>query len=148
MAVYTTAAEEEAYFTTRLNTTPYDDATTADKLAARTMATKAFEQLNYVGEMADEDQDLQFPRGDDTAIPQVIKDACCEEMLNLLDGADPQIEFENLGLVSERYANINARHDPTSPSEHIAAGITSVTAWRLLLPFLRDGRAIRVERIS
>lgn len=148
MAVYTTAVEEEAYFLVRLNTDAYDDASTADKLAARTMATAAFERLNFQGARVDEDQNLQFPRGSDTDYPQQIKDAHCEEMLSLLDGADPEIEQANLGLRSEGYANLRATHDPDFPAEHIAVGITSITAWRLLLPFLRDTREIRVDRVS
>lgn len=138
----------DAYFANRLNTDAWDNATEANQDKALAQATAAFERLSYRGEKTSSTQTYQFPRGRDTEIPSDCKDAVCEEALNLLDGADIQFEYENLFMRSEGFANVRSSHDTGQLREHIAAGITSITAWRLILPYLRDTREIRVERAS
>ncbi|MCK5019889.1 MAG: hypothetical protein KAS32_22730 [Candidatus Peribacteraceae bacterium] len=131
----------------RLNTGSWDDATTSDKTKAIAMATVAIDQLNFIGDKTDDDQELEFPRGTDTAIPVGIQRATFEISLALLDGADPEMDFASLSQVSSGIANVRATYKRTSNSPHLIAGIPSSTAWRYLLPYLRDVSGITVSRV-
>ncbi len=98
---------------------------------------------------AEASQELEFPRGADTEVPEAIRRACYEIAHTLLDGKDPELELENLGIVSQGYASVRTTFSRTHvPVEHIVNGVPSALAWRLLLPFLRDDDAIRVSRVS
>ena len=98
---------------------------------------------------AEASQELEFPRGGDTEVPLAIRRACYEIAHSLLDGKDPELELENLGIVSQGYASVRTTFSRTHvPVEHIVNGVPSSLAWRLLLPFLRDDDAIRVSRVS
>lgn len=146
MTSLATIEEATAYMAERLETTPWDDASEGDQQKALNMATRAIDKLAFIGDKYDDAQEHEFPRGDDTTIPQDIKDACCELALSLLDGVDPELEFENLGMVSMGYSNVRTTYDRSNPPEHIIAGIPSVTAWRCLKPYLRDPRTIDLSR--
>lgn len=148
MAAYATRTEAQAYFDERLNVDAWDDASSADQTKALAQATKIIDQLNYRGEKYDEDQENQFPRGDDIEVPQDIKDACSEIALALLDGVDPELEFENLKMTSQGYANVRSTYDAIAVPEHFLAGVPSVTAWRYLKPYLKDASAIDMSRVS
>ena len=99
--------------------------------------------------IAEVSQELEFPRGADTEVPEAIRRACYEIAHTLLDGKDPELELENLGIVSQGYSSVRTTFSRTHvPVEHIVNGVPSATAWRLLVPFLRDDDAIRVSRVS
>jgi len=99
--------------------------------------------------IAEASQELEFPRGSDTEVPLAIRRACFEIAHSLLDGKDPELELENLGIVSQGYSSVRTTFSRTHvPVEHIVNGVPSSLAWRLLLPFLRDDDAIRVSRVS
>jgi hypothetical protein len=148
MANYMTEEEATAYFLTRLNSEAYDVATTADRLAALTMATESIDRLNYLGAITESDQANQFPRDADTVVPDDIKKASAEIALMLLDGFDMELEFEQLNMVSQGYANVRSTYDRTTPPPHIVAGIASSVAWRYLKPYLRDVNTLSINRVS
>jgi hypothetical protein len=148
MAAYATIAEGDTYFSERLNADAWDDASDSDKTKGLAQATKIIDQLNYRGEKASSTQDNQFPRDDDTAVPQDIKDACCEIALALLDGVDPELEADNLRMTSQGYANVRSTYDVVAASEHLLAGVPSITAWRYLKPYLKDANAVDLSRVS
>jgi len=148
MTPYLSVSAATDYFANRLNTDAWDDADEVDCEKALYMATDAIDRLNFLGEKADPDQENQFPRSGDTVVPQDIQDACAELALRLLDGVDPELEFENLAMVSQGYANVRSTYDRTTPPEHIVAGIPSVTAWRKIKPYLRDSRGIGLNRVN
>jgi hypothetical protein len=149
VASYTDITGAQAYFDERLNTDPWDTADDTDKTKALAMATKIIDRLNFVGDKTDEDQELQFPRNDDEEVPDDIVYACCEIALALLDGVDPEIEFENLWMTSQGYGNVRSTYDRsrTGPM-HIIHGAPSIVAWRFLSPYLRDPTQISLDRIS
>jgi len=98
---------------------------------------------------AEASQALEFPRGGDTEVPLAIRRACYEIAHSLLDGKDPELELENLGIESQGYASVRTTFSRNHvPVEHIVNGVPSALAWRLLVPFLRDDDAIRVSRVS
>ena len=171
---YATVEEATEYFAGRLHTEAWDDLedtqavpeVPADPLAdppivgspaiefaynpqkqkALTHATRILERLNYAGDKTDTSQEFQFPRTPDTAIPQDVKDACCELALSLLDGVDPDLEFENLRLTQQSMASAKSTYNRDSAVEHIAAGVPSVAAWRLIKPYLRDPNSFTLVR--
>lgn len=148
MVNYATEAEAQAYFDGRLNTDPWDDASADDRTSGLTMATVIIDRLNYRGDKAVAAQVNQFPRSTDTLVPQDIKDASSEIALALLDGVDPEIEYDNLAMVAQAYGNIKSTYDREIPPEHTLAGVPSVAAWRFLKPYLRDPHDLEVSRVS
>lgn len=117
------------------------------KQKALTHATRILERLNYAGDKTAAGQEFQFPRYPDTEIPQDVKDACAELALSLLDGVDPDLEFENLRLTQQSMGSAKSTYDRSSAVEHIAAGVPSVAAWRLIRPYLRDPYSIELARV-
>jgi len=145
---YATEAEADAYFAERLNTSVWDGADSADKVKALKQATKAIDNLNFKGEKTSSTQEHEFPRYDDSEVPDKIKWANAEEAMMLLDGKDPEMEWENLDMVSQMYANIRSTYNRGSVPKNIVAGIMSQTAWRYLAPYLRDGRELTISRVG
>ena len=166
---YGTLTEANEFFTNRLHETAWTVSDTSDRAKALIAATEIIDALNFKGAKAavysllqsnceatlqeqrdaDATQTLQFPRDNDTVIPESIRRACYEIAHALLDDRDPEIELENLSATSHSIGRISTKHDRTSgPAEHLVNGVPSVTAWRLLRPFVRDGSRIRLRRTS
>ena len=145
---YATVAEAEDYFDGVLRKDAWVSASSSDKLAALIQATTAMDRLNFVGELADEEQTLQFPRNNDTDVPDDIKFACAEEALSLLDEKDPEIEFEMVSVPTAQFGQLKTSMDTRQPPPHIIAGIMSIKAWRFLLHYLQDPAGARIARVS
>jgi hypothetical protein len=79
--------------------------------------------------------------------PQDIKDAICENAYALLDGVNPEMEFENLSMVQQGYANVRSTYNRGISMEHIESGIVSITAWRLIKPYLDVSKVIQLSRV-
>jgi hypothetical protein len=148
MPNYATEAEAQVYFDSRVGSDPWEDASSTDRNKALGHATKIIDRLNFVGCKADSAQENQFPRGTDTTIPQDIKDATSEIALALLDGVDPQLEFENLFMTAQGYGGIRSAFDRSVRQFHLLAGVPSSTAWNFLKPYLRDPLEIGLFRTS
>lgn len=94
-------------------------------------------------------QNLEFPRGNDTVVPDTIKCACFEISHSLLDNKDPEIELENLGVISQGYASVRTTYSRSQvPIEHLINYVPNALAWRWLKPFLRDEDAVILTRIN
>jgi hypothetical protein len=149
MPNYATIAEAQTYFDSRLNTEPWDNETDVNiRTKALGHATNIIDRLNYSGCKADEAQVNQFPRGTDVTIPQDIKNASSEIALALLDGVDPQLEFENVFMTSQGYGGVRSSFDRTVKPAHLLAGVPSFTAWTYLHPYLSDPLNIELHRTS
>lgn len=135
----------DAYFAERLRSDPYTEACTDDKVKALQMATRAIDQLNFAGDKADEAQLRQFPRGEDTEVPDPIMQACCELALALLDDVDPNLEVENLNRAAQGVGDARIQRFDYA-QDHVRSGIPSIQAWILLCPFLRDTRILDMDR--
>ena len=163
--MYATLSEAQTYFESRLHSGLWDNSSVIDRTKALVEATAAIDRLRFAGVRhtvyevivadGDEnaqlaavlDQDLEFPRGSDTEIPQDIKDACCEEAFSRLDGKDPDEELENLAVVSQGYSSVRTTYDRTFTQEHLNAGIVSSRAWRYLKPYLLQARDVKIHRV-
>jgi hypothetical protein len=149
MTAYATEAEGQTYMDTyRLVTSAWDAADSATRDKALAMSTRLIDQLSFVGDKADADQELQFPRGSDTTVPQDIKEACIECAYSLLDGVDVEYEYETQGMTSMGFANVRSSQSSGDIQEHREAGIPSYIAWRLLYPYLRDLSSVTLTRTS
>lgn len=166
---YGTLEEANDYFSMRLHETAWTDADAADKPKALWAATQIIDTLNYKGRKAtvytlleadedaedeeireaEADQVLEFPRGADTEVPEAIRRACYEIAHSLLDGKDPELELENLGISSQGYSSVRTTYSRSQvPIEHLINGVPNALAWRLIRPFLRDGDALKITRVS
>ncbi len=159
MAAYGTYVEGDTYFANRLYVSVWTETADATKTIALTEASMRIDRLKFSGILVDDDQDLEFPRyyldadGTDNGadgtetIPDDLQYACFELAFALLDGKDPDIELENLAVLSHRFDKI-ATGKSGQILQHILAGIPSATAWHYLLPYLTSGRTLKLNRVS
>ena len=129
---YISRPDAEIYFYNRLWSTAWEGASDHDKEKALIMASKTIMQLSLM---------------DLTIIPQDLKDASCEIAIALLDGIDPEKEFENLSMVSQGYANIRSTYDRSIRQEHIESGVVSIRAWQLIKPYLDVSKELKLSRV-
>jgi hypothetical protein len=125
--------DAETYFKDRLWVTAWEGASDKDRDKSLIMAT------NIVAKLA---------LYDFTEVPQDLKNAICEIALSLLDGTDPEKEFENLALTSTQYSSVRSTYDRAYPMEHLEAGVPSITAWRLIKPYLDAPKGLKLSRVS
>lgn len=170
---YGTLVEANTYFSNRLHEEAWYDAAAHDRPKALIKATQIIDSLNFKGEKtavydilydengdelditdeeireAEASQELEFPRGEDTEVPDAILIACWEITHALLDGVDPDLDVENLGVVSQGYASVRTTYSRAqSQVEHLMHGIPSATAWRYIKPFLRDADEVKLSRVD
>lgn len=135
----------DAYFATRLYSDDWDNASSSDKLKSLYMATRLIDTLNFAGEKSG---DLEFPRGDDTEVPDNIIKATYEISLKLLGGDTRESTLSSIGVTSNSWGTVKQTYDVDSVPEWTAAGVPSSEAWALLRPFLRDPTAVLIRRVS
>lgn len=123
------------------------EASPEDQFSALSLATRDIDSLNFAGSPAVAGQPRKFPRGTDTESPPAILEACVMIAVERLDGKRPGEEVENQGLSGTSYASVRTTYDRASGPEHLAAGIVSFEAWRLLRPFLRDPSTFKQSRV-
>jgi len=145
---YIDRTEAQVYFDGRLNTDAWDDSSDQERDKSLIMSTRILDRLNYLGQKAVSTQELQFPRGTDTVVPQDVQDATAEVALALLDGVDPDLEYENLFMTSQGYGGIRSSYDRRVKAPHLLARVPSFAAWTLLKPYLRDDLNIELHRTS
>jgi hypothetical protein len=145
---YGTLEEADNYFSTMLEGQRWLYTERLKRLQALVSATKRIDRLNFVGDKADEDQQLQFPRGTDTAVPVDIRQATFELALALLKGVDPDTEADNLSIVTQAYGGLRSEYDRSFAQPNIRAGIPSQTAWNLLYPYLIPRLELMIRRDS
>jgi len=172
---YGTLAEANTYFGDRLHSTTWTEATPADLPKALNQARISIDNLNFKGVKsavydimydsdgvllttqpsevtiiaADVTQPLEFPRGSDSSVPEPVKQAQWEIALMLLDGVDQDSEYETLRVKRQGYSSVRTTYaEDDVNSEHIAYGIISPTAWRLLGPYLLADGSIKLSRVN
>lgn len=143
---YIDIAEAQTFFNERFGTEAWDLASDDFKLRALKQATKSINALNFMGSKTVSTQANEFPRSGDTVVGDDIKEACCEIAYSLLDGAEVDLERQNLTADSQGISDARATYTRVIAVDHIAAGIASARAWDILKPYLYDGRGVRVSR--
>ena len=166
---YATIQEAEEYFSYKLHESAWSVSNPAQRLPALIEASRIIDSLNFKGmkaavyslldanpdatddeiRAANASQDLEFPRGADTTVPERIQWACFEIAYALLDVVDPQYELENMSMNDHGIGSVRASFNRNQePLEHFMNGVPSSTAWKYLRPFLRDDKHRRLTRVS
>lgn len=143
---YGTLERAEIYFDNRLRNQPWKKSTIAEKKAAMFEATELIDRLNFSGTKANTNQSRQFPRNNQTEVPEEIEKACYEVAFKLLDGYDPDFEIDNLSSVGQGYSSVRSTYNRSFVMEHLSAGIPSAKAWAYLKPFLGDFKVLKLRR--
>lgn len=146
MNYYGTVEEADTYFGYKLYGSVWLERDLDDKVKALLEATARIDNLNFIGTKTDSDQVLQWPRNGSTTVHDAIKKATFEIASQLLDGRDPDLEFE---LLRKESANVGPSSSSLSSKilpEHIVNGIPSVLAWRFLKPLVRRNTEIKLHR--
>jgi hypothetical protein len=138
MNYYGTVALADEFFEDRLLTQWWFGSTVRDRERSLIMATRAIDRLNYAGEKTSDDQELQFPRGNDSTVPDDILNAAYECALKYICGVDIDDEIRNIGMGGVQIAGGRGSVKPSFVPEHLRAGIPSAEAWIYLRPYLRD----------
>jgi len=169
MAQYADLEYADNYFDQRLFSDMWANSLMKDRNNALTAATRMIDRLAYTGEKtaaftvrvalggsatdaavnaAGGTQELEFPRGGDTEVPDDIKIACCEIAYNLLDGRDPDQDLEDQSVISRGFSSVRSANNRDFIQEHLNAGIPSASAWRYLRPYLLDSRNVTLRRVN
>jgi len=96
---------------------------------------------------ADQSQELEFPRGKDTTVPQEIEWACYEIAYALIEGFDAEDAMTNLSVKRQAYAAVRTTYtEDSAAQEYLVYGIPTARVWRWLQPYLALDRLIRTRR--
>ena len=145
----------EAYFAERLAAdawTSLPDVTgplpNPKKLTALAMATKYIDNVPFVGFKSDTNQVREFPRNNQTTIPDEVSAACCEVALELLKGNTIESMYAHAGIVSEAIGDSNTTYDDGLMKKlHDCFGLNSPEAARLLAGWVMDDEVFDIERV-
>jgi hypothetical protein len=148
MSSYVTNSDANTYFLLRYNSSIWDSTSETDKTKLLATATRLIDRLNFLGDRADEEQELEFPRGIDTEVPQAIKDATCEIAYMLRDGRDVEYEAEQMDTNTNSMGGSRLLSSMDVVNMAKIHGIPSAVAWSLLRPYLREGSVITLSRID
>jgi hypothetical protein len=143
---YVTVSEAETYLSDRLYIEPWEDALEANKLKALKMATRSIDSLRFRGDKTEDDQEKEFPRGDNIT-PQAILDAVVELALALLDDRRPGEEMDDARIKNQGFGGSRTTYETENVPEYIKAGIPSYEAWKLISPYLKNISGIQLNRV-
>lgn len=141
-----TLIETNEYFAGRLFTDAWDSADPISQQKALNHSEDIINKLPFIGEKTEE---TLFPRLIDEEVvelPDNVKYACAEIAIKLLDGHDPEKEYEEALIKTHAFGNIRIERNDNYP-EHVIAGVPSITAWRMLRPYLRSPTNIGIFRV-
>lgn len=144
---YVDIAYADNYFSYRLFSDPWNEATSTEKQSALLMATRAIDQLPLRRSKLSSDQVLAFPRTGQTSVPDAVQFCCCEEALSLLAGNDPVEEAESLGITGESFSGVRTNYDPDRVSVWKDFGFTSKRAFDLIYPYMDSLETFRIDRV-
>lgn len=145
---YITIVDATTYFASKLDAELWAAETPERQQQALDTAMRSIDLLAYKGKKTYPDLVNQFPRNESTTVPEAIQLANAELAYSLLDGIDPNIEYENLTMTSQAYANVRSSYDRSDLPEHIVAGVPNIEAWRYLSPYLANSREVKMARVS
>ena len=146
MSSYADETYADAFFATEYGYSAWSSAT--DKDLALNTATRLLDTLNYDGDKTSSTQDNEFPRDDETDVPDVIKKVCCLVAYSLIDGIEPEEELQTLNSTAFKYASVSDSRDTGWIPDFRVHGIPNAQAWNMLLPYLKDGSLIKIVRQS
>jgi len=116
--------------------------------------TAIIDKLNYKGTKYDDNQLSEFPRNftldenDNPVIPEEVRIATALIALKLLEGVQPELEFNNARVTSDSIASVKTTYNVDNTPEHMFSGVPSYDAWVELSPYLREGKDIPLVRVN
>ncbi len=129
---YIDTEEANKYFAGRLHAESWGQADDSTKEKALKQATKAIDRQPLRGRKTNPEQELAFPRYPDTEVPEVVKEACCEEALAMLErGNSQRRKLQQEGVQSFALGNMSETYVAGAGS-----GLLSQEAKELLRPWL------------
>lgn len=149
---YVDVAEANEYFAERLESDAWTAAASVSgkQLASLKQATRMINQLNFVGRKAEDIQENEFPRDDETTIPREVKMATCEIAIALLRKVSLQTTSQTVGLTSKSVGDASQSFaDSTAGMSifSIAGNTNSMEAYRLLRPWLYPSTQVDLIRV-
>ena len=143
--MYISVEDTNTYFATRYPI-PGEWISASNDLRTRVLitASRFLDCLRYKGIKGDGEH--EFPRLGQSEIPSEMRFACAEIAEMLLEGTDPEKEFETLSISSENIASAGVTYDHVA--ENQAAGIPSAVAWRFIYPWLDTNRIVKISRVD
>lgn len=137
---YISVADANTYFEDRLDADEWINADDTVKAKALITATRSIDREPLIGKKYSDDQTLQFPRlTDGASIPQIVKDACCEEALFLLQMTSYQKKRERehaLGMVGASIGDASEYAQQSIVQQKTKGrGVYSPIAKQLLKPY-------------
>lgn len=151
---YVSLDEANAYITQNFVTTDpirlnWEDLSDADKSALLSRSWKAVDTLPFPGRKTSEDQPTAFPRYPSEVVPQAIKDAQVENAVEIHNASlstevDTYKHMWQWGIKSYSIGSLSETFAETAGTNILATdyGVLSLTAQRLLRPFLGGGFCI------
>lgn len=147
--MYGSVSAANTYFSDYFSTEAWDNATTAMKTKALNSASRDVDNLNFVSEKVEEDQQHEWPRKyiNNSETPDDIVYATYEQAKAYLEGKEQDAEYEGAIMSSQDFGPVRTTYNRNMNSPvHVRSGILSISAWRLLRPFLRSTRNIELVR--
>ena len=148
MTYYGTESDGTIYFSERLGSDAWTDASSTDRVKALKQSTRIIDNMKFVGLKLDEDQEHQFPRGDDETVPEDIEFATYEIAIALLDGFDPNSAVEDAVVTSEAFSDVKVTYDRSNAMIWKSVGIPNITAWNYLSKYILNPGAMKLSRVS
>ena len=149
ISYYGTVHEADVFYNTLTATRSavWTASTAVVKRRAIIEATRAIDRLAFKGAKSSSTQPLEFPRASGTT-PVQIEEAAYLLAIKYVPAHDADDDYSRVGVNAEKYHDVSRDYFENSRNiTHIASGIPSIEAWRLLMPFLRSPRTIKSIRI-
>src|SRR5688572_11338088 len=151
---YISVADAAGYFADRLDADAWHDVTEDRQSAALITATKQIDRQPLMGKRSTSDQHLQFPRCTmtaegwlcDDAVPDIVKDATCEQaffLLALNDYERDRLRQHTLGVIGNSLGNANEYSNSMMVRQNRARTILCPEAKELLRGWLAGSVRIR-----
>lgn len=134
---FVTMDEAQAYFDERFDSQIWLEISNEDKEKLLITATKKINTFDFCGDKEDKSQDLEFPR--DFGTPQDIKDAVCEEALQIAKNEkDPHAKNKEQGIASISLGAGSVSYNAEAKSEESKL-LTSAVAIYLVKKWTKKG---------
>lgn len=144
---YQDISDVDDYAATKLYTSAWDAADDETKTKATFEASRIIDSLAYSFQKLDPDQEHEFPRSNQTEVPQDVLWAHAEISIELLESGGQTLQTST-GVISERFAAVGITYDPNNVAVWLQAGVPSELAWAYLLKYLAVPGGIHLCRVS
>jgi hypothetical protein len=155
---YITSDEADIYYQGKVNGDKWNAMDLASRLRALIEASTILDEIDYLGDKADIQQEHEFPRYlidrdfdnvlyDTDNVPLIIKYATAELALLLLSGFDRNKVISNNIVAKSEFGSVKTTYDRSGIPPWAKVGVTP-EIWYLIQPLVRDPNTINISRVS